>query len=120
MTILLVDDDEDFRIGLAANLRDDGHRVIEFAAPQNVRLEALDKIDLTITDYTMTGEDGLSFANRFHRARPEVPVIMLTAYSTAHLENVARKSGFISLLHKPLDYAGVEQLIGDLTGYRPA
>lgn len=120
MTILLVDDEEDFRRGLAEMLRDDGHDVLEYSRPEGVPSADVSKADLVITDYTMDGEDGLAFAHRFHRWRPSVPVILVTAYSTAQLESAVAASGFISLLHKPLNYMRMEQLIGDLTGYRPS
>ena len=120
MTILLIDNDEDFRQALAENLRDDGHRVLEYPTPVDVPLDQLEGVDLTITDYLMNGEDGLAFANRFHRSRPGVPVVLVTAYATKLVEQAVKNSGFLSLLHKPLDYGRMERLITDLTGYRPA
>jgi len=119
MTVLLVDDDEDFRHGLAENLRDDGHRVLEYSRPDEIPDAQLPAADLVITDYMMNGEDGLAFANRLHRSHPNVPVILVTAYSTVQVEKAVAASGFISLLHKPLDYMRMEKLIEDFTGYRP-
>ena len=119
MTILLVEDDEDFRHGLAENLRDDGHRVLAYPRPNQVPLEQLEPIHLAITDYRMDRENGFAFANRLHRLWPKLPVILITAFSTAVLERAVADSGFISLLHKPLEYERMERLIADLTGYRP-
>ena len=115
MTILLVDDDEDFRRGLAENLRDDGNTVQEYAAPGEVPPQ-LPGIELAITDYLMAGENGLSFARRFHRLHPSVPVIMVTAYSTPEVEKEAAASGFISVLHKPVRYERVYRLVEHLAG----
>src|ERR1041385_8151630 len=115
MKILLVDDDEDFRHGLAENLRDDGHHVLEYFQPDKIPDAQLSAANLVITDYMMNGEEGFAFANRLHRLRPNVPVILVTAYSTAQIEKAVAASGFISLLHKPFDYMRLENLIGDLT-----
>lgn len=119
MSILLVDDDDDFRYGLAENLRDDGHQVREYSNPAQVSVGQLDGVDLIVTDQTMDGEDGLSFAQRVHRLRPRIPIILMTACSTAHVEESVERSGYISLLHKPLDYAHMERLVGELTGSTP-
>ena len=117
MTIVLIDDDEDFRSGLAENLRDDGYAVQEYAATGEVPRQ-LPGIEVAITDYQMAGENGLSFARRFHRAHPSVPVVMITAYSTPALEEEAAAFGFISLLHKPVRYEQVHRLVEHLAGHR--
>lgn len=115
MSILLVDDDDDFRYGLAENLRDDGHQVREFSSPTQVALGQLEGVDLIVTDQSMAGEDGLSFAQRVHRLRPRIPIILVTASSSPFVEDAVERSGYISLLHKPLDYDCVERLVGELT-----
>ena len=115
MSILLVDDDDDFRYGLAEILRDDGHHVQEFSSPTQVSVGQLDGVDLVVTDQTMDGEDGLSFAQRVHQLRPRIPIILVTACSAAHVEETAERSGYISLLYKPLDYDVMERLVGRLT-----
>ena len=118
MTILLIDDDDDFRHGLAENLRDDGYGVQEYAAPGEVPLPQLAGIELAITDYLMAGENGLHFARRLHTAHPSVPVVMITAYSTPALEQEAAASGFISVLLKPVGYECVHRLVEHLVDRR--
>jgi two-component system response regulator GlrR len=113
--ILVIDDDEDFRRGLAENLRDDGYAVQEYAAAGEVPPQ-LSGIDLVITDYWMAGENGLSFAHRFRTEHPSVPVVMITAHSTPEVEKEAAASGFISMLHKPVRYEHVHRLIENLAG----
>ena len=89
----------------------------EYAAPGDVPPQLPD-IELAITDYLMPGENGLSFARRFHRSHPSVPVVVVTAYSTSAIEKEAAASGFISVLHKPVGYERVQRLVEHLVGHR--
>jgi DNA-binding NtrC family response regulator len=70
-----------------------------------------------ITDYLMAGENGLSFARRFHTAHPSVPFVMITADSTPEVEKEAAASSFISVLHKPVRYERVHRLVEHLAGH---
>jgi DNA-binding NtrC family response regulator len=112
--MLLVDDDEQFRTGLAANLREDGYEVGEFASPEEVPLDQPGDVEVVLTDYLMGREDGLTFARRFHARYPTVPVIVITAFATAHLEAEVASHDYLSLLHKPLDYGALLDLISRL------
>lgn len=110
--ILLVEDDEDFRNGLAANLREDGYDVREFAKPAQLPpMESLSDVQFVITDYDLPAEDGLRLVDRFHAANPEVPVAIVTAYATPNLEAQVARRQFASLLRKPLDYDTLHALL---------
>jgi DNA-binding NtrC family response regulator len=112
LTILLLDDEEGFRGALAGNLRDDGHAVREYAtAAAMPPLDSLDDIALLITDYHVPGENGLAFADRFHAAHPEIPVLMITAYWSRQLEIQAGARRFIRLMRKPIDYEEIHELV---------
>ena len=72
--VILLDDDDDFRNALAANLRDDGYTVSHFSRPRDVPpLTSLESVSMLIVDYQMEGEDGLTFADRFHGTHPISP-----------------------------------------------
>ncbi len=64
-------------------------------------LETLDKLALMITDYEMPGENGLAFADRFHSAHPDVPIVLLTGHRAPVLEGPLRARGFVRLCSKP-------------------
>lgn len=112
-TILLVDDDETFRRGLATHLTQDGHRVLDFAAA--VHVPSPDLIDpdvaVVITDFQMPQENGIHFADRYHQAHPDIPVILITAHCSEEMIRQAERRTFIHVLHKPVDYFELQELI---------
>ena len=109
--LLLIDDDESFRSGLADNLREDGYDLAEYESGLAVPLDRVRDVDAVLTDYLMDREDGLAFAKRFHDAFPMVPIIIITAYATAHLEKEVAAQAYLTLLQKPVDYARLLELL---------
>jgi two-component system nitrogen regulation response regulator GlnG len=109
--VLLLDDDDDFRLALAANLIDDGHRVQHFASSAGIEMPFNESVSMLIVDYEMGGEDGLSFADRFHAAHPDVPVVMVTAHSSEFLDYEIAARHFITLRRKPVDYDDLARLM---------
>jgi DNA-binding NtrC family response regulator len=110
--VLLLDDDDDFRSALAANLEDDGYQVQQFTQPADVPpLQGLGRPSMLIVDYQMNGEDGLAFSDRFHAAHPNVPVLMVTAYWSQFVDAEVAARGFITLRRKPIDYDELARLL---------
>jgi len=110
--VLLLDDDDDFRSALAANLTDDGYRVQHFAHPVDLPpLTSLQGVTMLILDYQFARENGLSFADRFHAAHPDVPVVMLTTYWSTFLDTQVAARNFITLRRKPVDYEELARLL---------
>jgi len=108
----LIDDDDDFRAALAANLRDDGYEVVEARSdgdmPATARPHDPD-ILITGSHYAQS----VSFCDRFHGQHPSVPIILITALRTDLLEREAASRGFLTLIDKPLDYDELHKLIAD-------
>ena len=109
--VVLLDDDQDFRTALAANLEDDGYAVDQFGRPADVSLPAMARPLMLIVDYQLHGEDGLAFADRFHAAYPDVPVLMVTAYWNAVLDAEVAARDFVTLRRKPIDYDELASLL---------
>jgi CheY-like chemotaxis protein len=115
LLILVVDDEPDvevlFRQQFRRDLRD-GRFVMDFAQSG---AQALDLISaaanvtliLILSDINMPGMSGLELLPKARAARPDVPVIMITAYGDADTKRKARENGAEALLTKPIDFAAL-------------
>ncbi len=103
--ILVVDDEENTRIGLSRLLRQEGF-IVELAGNGLEALEVLkrQRISLVITDINMPDMNGMSFLRELHRVYPSVGVIMITAFGGVESYMEAMDLGAIEYLHKPLRY----------------
>jgi FixJ family two-component response regulator len=116
LEILLVDDDPAFRSGLASIFREDGHEVLDYDDPSKLpAYDTLGHVSLLLTDYQMPVQDGLSLADEFHAAHPEVPVILITGCSEPRIDDEASRRGFLHVLHKPVTYGDVHDMVHRLT-----
>ena len=101
--ILVVDDEENTRIGLTKLLSQDGYEV-ESAANGNDALDLLGqhKVNLVISDINMPDMNGLVFLRELSRKFPSTSVIMITAYGGVESYLEAMNLGAYEYLHKPV------------------
>ncbi len=66
---------------------------------------------LILSDINMPGMSGLDLLPRAKAARPDVPIIMITAYGDAETERKALERGAEALLTKPIDFAAPQDEI---------
>ncbi len=117
IVVVVVDDDDAFRSGVAANLEDDGHLVHQYEDPRDVPSTTLDAATLVLSDYQMIEVDGVTFADTVHAHRPDLHIVLATAYWTVEMEaEVAARSAFMRLCRKPVDYDDLHKLVHDLVG----
>src|SRR5262249_3699429 len=76
-------------------------------------------ITLLVTDYDLPGENGVAFADRLHAARPDVPVVLVTAFRTHAVDAQAVVRPFLTVLSKPLDYDQFHVLLHELIASGP-
>ena len=111
--VLVVDDEPDvealFRQQFRRDLRAQRF-VMDFA---NSAADALSRIASTIeqslililSDINMPGMTGLEMLPKVKEMRPDVPVIMITAYGDADTKRKALEGGAEGVLTKPIDFA---------------
>lgn len=101
--ILIVDDEENTRIGLTKLLTQEGFEV-ESAANGNEALDYLShkKVSLVISDINMPNMNGLVFLRELSRKFPSTNVIMITAYGGVESYLEAMNLGAYEYLHKPV------------------
>ncbi len=79
-TVLVIEDDTAIRRGLVDALQYAGYAVLEAADGRNGATLAIEAtIDLVLLDVMLPGRDGFSILDDLRRARPTLPVIMVTA-----------------------------------------
>lgn len=101
--ILIVDDEENTRIGLTKLLSQEGFEV-ESAANGNDALDLLGqhRVNLVISDINMPDMNGLIFLRELSRKYPSTSVIMITAYGGVESYLEAMNLGAYEYLHKPV------------------
>ena len=112
LLILVVDDEADveelFRQQFRRDLRS-GRFTMEFAQSAQQALERIAAAEdrsliLILSDINMPGMSGLDLLPKAKAARPDVPIIMITAYGDAETKRKALERGAESLLTKPIDF----------------
>ena len=111
--ILVVDDEPDVEALFRQQFRRDlraGRFLMEFAQSAPAALQrATDfrepSLILILSDINMPGMSGLEMLPEVRARRPDVPVIMITAYGDADTRKKAIERGAEGLLTKPIDFA---------------
>ena len=115
--ILVVDDEPDvatlFQQQFRRELRS-GRFLMKFASSASEALERIAvpedaSLILVFSDINMPGMSGLELLPKIKTARPDVPVIMITAYGDAETRRKALEGGAAGLLTKPIDFAALRQ-----------
>ena len=112
LLILVVDDEPDvevlFRQQFRRDLRADRFSM-EFAQSANMALQRIadageESLILILSDINMPGMSGLELLPKAKAMRPDVPIIMITAYGDAETKRQALENGAEALLTKPIDF----------------
>ncbi|HEY0910690.1 MAG TPA: sigma-54 dependent transcriptional regulator, partial [Bradyrhizobium sp.] len=111
--ILIADDQEMMRDSLAATLVRDGHEIIAAGdgAAAAARLSSGGRIDLLITDLKMPRMTGIELLAESKRLRPDMPVVLMTAFATVATAVEAMKMGAYDYIQKPFDGDEIKLLV---------
>ena len=124
VSILVVDDEPDvaemFRQRFRREARQ-GTYILHFAASGE---EALDKLSngvrpeliVILSDINMPGMDGLSLLREIKQRRPDLPVMMVTAYGDDERRRRASEYGAIDFITKPVDFDFLKEQLRHLPG----
>jgi two-component system, NtrC family, response regulator HydG len=102
-TILIIDDNETIREGLAHTVRKMGHRALLAAGGEDglAQLKAAGEVDFVITDLRMEGMDGVEVLRQVQKRDPDAPIMIITAFGTVETAVEAMKLGAFDFLTKP-------------------
>lgn len=113
LLILVVDDEPDVEILFRQQFRRElraGRFIMEFAQSAAAALQCIAdahsaSLILILSDINMPEMTGLELLPKAKSARPDVPVIMITAYGDAETKRKALEGGAEALLTKPIDFS---------------
>jgi DNA-binding NtrC family response regulator len=101
--VLLVEDDEAMGRLTAAMLTRVGFTVTHVrTGAAALELLGVEAIDLVLTDLNMPGLSGLELCQRVTETRPDVPVLVITAFGTMETAVAAMRAGAYDFVTKPI------------------
>ena len=117
--ILVVDDESDVEDLFRQQFRRDiraGRFTMEFAESGASALQKISDANavpliLILSDVNMPGMSGLELLPKAKASRPDVPVIMITAYGDDDTRRRALEGGAEALLTKPIDFTALRSEI---------
>jgi CheY-like chemotaxis protein len=124
LLILVVDDEPDVELLFRQQFRRDlraGRFTMDFAQSAATALERIanaagQSLILILSDINMPGMSGLELLPKAKALRPDVPIIMITAYGDADTKRQALEKGAEALLTKPIDFGALRSEIDTRVG----
>jgi two-component system chemotaxis response regulator CheY len=115
--VLIVDDEQIMRALIGIVIERAGELCVVGEAPDG--LEALKSLDVArpdavVLDERMPGISGIETAGRMHERRPNMPIILCTAYLDEALRRRAQKAG-VSMCVPKADFKQIPLYIWQLT-----
>ena len=115
LLILVVDDEPDVEMLFRQQFRHDlraGRFTMQFAQSAPAALQCISdagntSLILILSDINMPGMSGLELLPKAKAVRPDVPVIMITAYGDAETKRKVLENGADALFTKPIDFVSL-------------
>ena len=123
-SILIVDDEPDvadlFRQHFRREARQ-GTYVLHFVGSGEEALQLLARgiepqLIVILSDINMPGMDGLTLLHEIKRTRPDLPVMIVTAYGDEERRRYAAEAGALQFLTKPVDFRYLKGELSRLLG----
>jgi CheY-like chemotaxis protein/predicted regulator of Ras-like GTPase activity (Roadblock/LC7/MglB family) len=115
--VLIVDDEEAYRLSVADGLARYGEqfRTLTVAdGPTALEVIAHENPSLVVSDIRMPRMDGIELLLTSRKLYPSVPFILVSAFFSESLERSARTFGAVRILHKPLDLDALVAAVFDV------
>ncbi len=100
--VLIIDDNDTMREGMAVTLKKSGHDVAAFRnGADGIAAYKAKGADVVVTDLKMEGIDGLEVVRQLREADPQAIVIMVTGHGTIEVAVEAMRRGALDFITKP-------------------
>lgn len=104
LRLLVVDDDDSMARTLVDILQVKGFETrVAHSAPEALEHIGRSHFDCVLSDIRMPGANGVELHRAIKQAAPDLPVVLMTAYSSDSLVRQGLDEGVIGVLTKPLD-----------------
>ena len=108
--ILVVEDDDETREAVAGALRDMGYDASVCQDARSARAHS--DVDVVVTDIRMPGESGLELCADIAGNRPDLPVILMTAFGDTRAVSLGLRAGASDFLPKPFSLSDLGAAVG--------
>jgi len=113
--LLIVDDQAGVRRFLYEAFSEEGYRVeMASSGAEAIRKVSARTPSIILLDIKMPVMNGLETLDELQKIAPEIPVVMMTAYSELEIISEAKKRGVLHYINKPFDLAEVRYLVKGL------
>jgi CheY-like chemotaxis protein len=113
--IMIIDDDEEMRSLLKDFFEEEGFETDSASnGVDALRTLSKDHFDLVITDIRMPGLTGLDILPRIRRLKPEIPIIVMTAYASDDVRRRSLSGGATTYLEKPIHLSKLRTVIREV------
>ncbi len=117
--VLIVEDEELMRSILRQLIEGEGYRALTADSTKTaIEIFASNRIDLTLTDIKMAGQDGLALLDRIKSSDAEAIVIIMTAFSSVDTAVAALRKGAYDYITKPFVNEDLLQTVRNALAHR--
>ncbi len=110
-SIIVVDDDESIRRAMYTILRNEGYEVMAALNGRDaLEVTSRRKFDLMFLDIMMPGFNGQDVLTLMRASRPEMPIVMITAFNDPKLKDQVMSLGAHDFITKPFDMKDIVRL----------
>lgn len=110
--VLIVDDDRDLGMMLAALMHKEGLPCkVAYDGETALQLVPLEEPDVLLVDVKLPGIDGMTVLKQVKETHPDLPVVLITAYAEIPAAVMAMRAGAFDYLAKPFAHSEVVRVI---------